>query len=408
MDVLGLRREPERPPPGGIRARVGDAFLRLAVRTTSTHLSRAAPRIVEAWRTELRRRVPRYAGVLSPSDGLPSPTRGDRSSGEDHVAAWGAHGMRALLAVARAWTPDARAVARESVFQAAHAAAGAQLRRGFTLEEILQALALFRLAVLGEIQRMLRRRLWLAFPWDVMHAADRINEAIDLQMLAIGQAYLDEREDVIRRREDDLVATNEQLRTLLQEMHHRIKNNLQTLADLLYLEGLKAGSEEAARSLRDSLARVKSIATVHSLLSLDHIEATDVRVLAEAIAATVCRDLGTPGKRIGVRVEGASVLLPSKQATSLALVLGELLTNAIEHGFPARSDGHVLVALGERGGEVVVTVRDNGVGLPPGLDPQRVDSLGLSIVRTLVSRDLRGSLRMWVDGGTVAEVVFHR
>jgi len=368
---------------------VGDVFFRLAVRTTSAHLSRAAPQIVQTWLGTLLRRVPRYA------------------EGGDLVA-WGEDGLRALLAVARAWTPEERAAARDDVFQAAHAAAGDQLRRGFSLEEILQALALFRLTVLGEIQRMLRRRLWLAFPWDVMHAADRINEAIDLQMLAIGQAYLDEREDVIRRREQDLVSTNEQLRTLLQETHHRIKNNLQTLADLLYLEGLKAGSDETARGLRDSLARVKSIATVHRLLSLEHIEETNVRGLAEAIAATVCRDLGTPGTRIDVRVEGASVLLPSKQATSLALVLGELLTNAIEHAFRDRTEGQVVVALAERGGEVVVTVRDDGVGLPPGLDPQHAESLGLSIVRSLVSRDLRGTLRMWQDGGTVAEVTFRR
>ncbi len=387
---VGTTTPAEAPRQGrGFWQRAGESFFRLAVHTTSAHLVRAAPRIIETWHRELLRRVPRYAQGYQ-------------------VTAWGKHGLRALFNVARAWTPDARAAARDAVFHVAHAAAVDQLRRGFSLEEILQALALFRLAVLGEIQRMLRRRLWLAFPWDVMRAADRINEAIDLQMLAIGQAYLAEREDVIRRREEDLVATNEQLRTLLQEMHHRIKNNLQTLADLLYLEGLNAGSPEATRGLRDSLARVKSIATVHRLLSLDHIEATDIRGLAEAIAATVCRDLGAPGTRIDVRVEGASILLASKQATSLALVLGELLTNAIEHAFPGRTEGQVVVALSERAGEIAVTVRDNGVGLPSGLDPQRADSLGLSIVRTLVSRDLRGRLRMWHDGGTVAEVAFRR
>jgi two-component sensor histidine kinase len=227
-------------------------------------------------------------------------------------------------------------------------------------------------------------------------------------MLAIGQAYLDERAGVIHRREQELVAGNAQLRTLLQEMHHRIKNNLQTLADLLYLEGREAGSPEVASRLRDSLARVKSIATVHRLLSLDHIGEADGRRLAEAIAETVCRDLGTPGTHLDVRVDGPSVLLPSKQATSLALVLGELLTNAIEHAFVGRARGAVLITLHERGGEVTVIVRDDGVGLPPGLDPQRVESLGLSIVRTLVSRDLRGRLRMWVDGGTIAEVAFRR
>ncbi|HLJ62339.1 MAG TPA: sensor histidine kinase [bacterium] len=384
-------------PPAGVRAddaarpwqRLRDVLFRVAVQTTSAHLARARDTIVTAWQASLRRRVPRYHDVVE-------------------TAAWGADGLRVVLEVARAWTAEEKALARDAVFRTARAVAGEQLRRGFSLEEIQQALALFRLAVLAEIQRMLRRRLWLAFPWDVMRVADRINEAIDLEMLAIGQAYLDERAGVIHRREQELVAGNEQLRTLLQEMHHRIKNNLQTLADLLYLEGREAGSPEVASRLRDSLARVKSIATVHRLLSLDHIGEADGRRLAEAIAETVCRDLGAPGTYLDVRVDGPSVLLPSKQATSLALVLGELLTNAIEHAFVGRTRGAVLITLHERGGEVTVVVRDDGVGLPAELDPQQVESLGLSIVRTLVSRDLRGRLRMWVDGGTIAEVAFRR
>jgi two-component sensor histidine kinase len=369
--------------------RLGDALFHLAVRATSAHLSRASSRIVEGWKTGLLRQIPRYSQLSG-------------------LSSWGTQGLDGLLAVARAWTPEERAGARDAVRGAAHAAAAEQLRRGFSLEEILQALALFRLVVLGEIQRMLRRRLWLAFPWDVMRAADRITEAIDLEMLAIGQAYLEEREEVIRRRERELVTSNEQLRTLLREMHHRIKNNLQTLADLLYLEERQTPSPEAARGLRDSLARVKSIATVHRLLSLDHIEEADVRGLTEAIASGVCRDLGRAGTRIDVRVEGPSILLPSKQATSLALVLGELLTNAIEHAFPGRECGRVVVTLAEENGQVMVRVRDDGVGLPPDLDPSRVESLGLSIVRTLVSRDLRGTLAMRAHDGTTAEVWFPR
>lgn len=366
-----------------------EALLRLAVRTTSAHLSGASARIVEQWRTALIAQIPRYREL-------------------DGVSAWGLEGLRGLVAVARAWTPAARAAARDAVMRAAHEVAREQLRQGFSLEDILQALALFRGVVLGEIQRMLRRRLWLAFPWDVMHAADRINEAIDLEMLAIGQAYLEEREDVIRRHERELVASNAQLRTLLQEMHHRIKNNLQTLADLLYLEGQEAGSPEAARSLRDSLARVKSIATVHRLLSLDHIEEAELKGLAESIASLVCRDLGRAGTRIDVQVEGPSVLLASKQATSLALVLGELLTNAIEHAFSGRDRGRVLVTLAERDGQVTVRVQDDGVGLPPDLDPAGVESLGLSIVRALVARDLRGTLATHTGEGTTVEVTFPR
>ncbi|HLN12528.1 MAG TPA: sensor histidine kinase [bacterium] len=387
--VVDGQRAPRPADAPGPWRRLRDGLFRLAVHTTSAHLARHAGAIVARWRASLRDAVPRYRDAAETS-------------------AWGVEELRVLLAVARAWTTEEQAEAREAVFRTARAVASEQLRGEFSLGEIQQALALFRLAVLGEIQRMLRRRLWLAFPWDVMRVADRLNEAIDLELLAIGQAYLDERAEVIREREQELVAGNEQLRTLLQEMHHRIKNNLQTLADLLYLEGHDAGSAEVRDHLRDSLARVKSIATVHRLLSLDHIGEADARRLAEAIAATVCGDLGTPRTQVEVRVDGAPVLLPSKQATSLALVLGELITNAMEHAFAGRPRGAIVVTLDEHDGEVGLVVRDDGVGLPDGLDPQRVDSLGLSIVRTLVSRDLGGRLRMWVDGGTVAEVTFRR
>jgi two-component sensor histidine kinase len=386
---LGAGRPRGRAEGVGLWRRLRDGLFRVAVQTTSAHLARTADGIIARWRASLEAAVPRYRGAAE-------------------TAAWGAEELRVLLRVARAWTPAERADAREAVFRTARAVAGEQLRSGFSLAEIQQALALFRLAVLREIQRMLRLRLWLAFPWDVMRVADRLNEAIDLALLSIGEAYLDERAEVIRRREQELVAGNEQLRTLLQEMHHRIKNNLQTLADLLYLEGQDAEPPEVRARLRDSLARVKSIATVHRLLSLDHIGEADALGLAEAIAATVCRDLATPRTRVEVRVDGVRVLLPSKQATSLALVLGELITNSVEHAFGGRPLGAVAVTIAERAGDVVVVVRDDGMGLPDGLDPQRVDSLGLSIVRTLVSRDLGGRLRMWVDDGTVAEVTFPR
>ncbi len=246
----------------------------------------------------------------------------------------------------------------------------------------------------------------MAFPPDVLFALDRIHQAIDVQMLAIGQAYLEARDRVIRQREQELEQTNRQLRTLLQEMHHRIKNNLQTLADLLYLEALSA-PEEACRSLRHSIGRVKSIAAVHQMLSVEHIEEVDIYHLAERIGETIVQDLSGPGRPVSIRVEGEHLLLPSKQATSLALVLSELVTNAVQHAFDGQG-GHVRIRLGVRGGEVVVSVEDDGQGLPPGFDPERDAHLGLRIVQDLVHRDLRGVFRMESGAGTRVEVRFRR
>ncbi len=198
--------------------------------------------------------------------------------------------------------------------------------------------------------------------------------------------------------------SNEKLRTLLREMHHRIKNNLQTLADLLYLETVDAEGP-ARKSLLDSIARVKSIAAVHQMLSADRIEAVEVRRLAERIGETIGRDLARAGRAVRVEVRGPEVWLPSKHATALALVLSELVHNALEHAFPD-GRGRVTVQLGQQGQEVWVRVRDDGVGLPPGFSVERHGHLGLRIVQDLVGRDLRGSFRLWSEGGTVAEVRF--
>lgn len=367
-------------------SRVREAMVRFAVATTSRHLELHREAVVDRWRSALHRRVARYAqhGELSQR--------------------WGRQTVDLLVRVMRAWEEAEHLEARDRVFEHAHRVAAEQLDLGFRLEEILQALSLLRSSLSSQVQVMLSRRLWVAFPPDVMRATERVHEAIDLQMLAIGQAYLEARDRVIQQKQQDLEESNEKLRTLLREMHHRIKNNLQTLADLLYLETLDAEGP-ARRSLLDSIGRVKSIAAVHQMLSADHIEAVEVRRLAERIGEIMGRDLARGGRAVQVEVAGPELWLPSKQATALALVLSELLHNAVEHAFP-EGRGRVAVALGQEEGEVWVQVRDDGVGLPPGFSVEEHAHLGLRIVRDLVARDLRGTFTLRGDGGTVAEIRF--
>lgn len=369
---------------GLVRAR--EAMAHFAVVTTSRHLERHREAVLARWRSALRRRVTRYAehGEL--------------------CERWGQQTVELLVRVMRASGEPQSLEVRDQVFAHAHRVATEQLELGFRLEEILQALSLLRSSLSTQVQVMLSRRLWVAFPPDVMRATERVHEAIDLQMLAIGQAYLEARDQVIRQNQQDLEESNRKLRILLREMHHRIKNNLQTLADLLYLETLDA--EGAARnSLLDSVSRVKSIAAVHQMLSADRIEAVEVRRLAERIGEIIGRHLVRGGRSVEVAVRGREVWLPSKQATALALVLSELLHNALEHAFPD-GRGRVEVELGQGGSQVWVRVRDDGVGLPPGFSVEQHGHLGLRIVRDLVARDLHGSFGLRSEGGTVAEVRF--
>ena len=197
------------------------------------------------------------------------------------------------------------------------------------------------------------------------------------------------------------------LRTrMMLEMHHRIKNNLQTIADLLSLEMARTNGRSSAESLRDSVSRIKSIAAVHELLSPDQISSADITALAERVADSAQTSQVRPDQMIRLQVEGPSIFLPSEAATAFALVINELVSNSLEHGLEKREAGQVNITLDQTGDEVSVQVKDDGSGLVPGFDLERNSGLGLRIVRTLVEKDLHGSIKLLSDGGTCAEIVF--
>jgi len=199
------------------------------------------------------------------------------------------------------------------------------------------------------------------------------------------------------------------LSTLIQEMHHRIKNNLQTVADLLSLEMSQSPSPDARASLRDSITRIKSIAVVHQLLSLEQLRLTDISALARQVCDISIHYLVHPGQHITAEVRGPSIYLPSKQATALALVMNELISNALQHAFVGLERGTLTVELESDGNEVRVTIRDDGHGLASNLDVRRSRGLGLQIAHTLVEKDLDGTLSFKSnEHGTEARLVFYK
>jgi two-component sensor histidine kinase len=197
------------------------------------------------------------------------------------------------------------------------------------------------------------------------------------------------------------------LRTrMMLEMHHRIKNNLQTVADLLSLEMARGDGRSPSESLRDSVSRIKSIAAAHDLLSLDQISSADITALAQRVAESAQAAQAQADQSIRVKVEGPSIFLPSKSATAFALVVNELVSNALEHGLGPNGAGQIEITLDQSEDEVSVQVKDNGVGLAPGFNLVENAGLGLRIVTTLVEKDLHGSIRLLNDAGTCAEIHF--
>jgi len=179
---------------------------------------------------------------------------------------------------------------------------------------------------------------------------------------------------------------------LAQEIHHRVKNNLQTVASLLRLQARSAAADPR-KALEDSVNRILAIAAVHEVLTEQREEEVELRELLERLRAMLVQGLGA-GK--DVRAELEAVSLAGQRATALALVFSELFQNALEHGGDA-----VRIALQRRDGEVVLTIADDGRGIDGA-----ASGTGLSIVQALVRDELQGRLELTGDRGTRAEVVF--
>ena len=194
--------------------------------------------------------------------------------------------------------------------------------------------------------------------------------------------------------------------TLMQEMHHRVKNNLQQVASLLRLQMRHSNYKSLEEALNDCLGRILAIASVHDLLSREDLDHVGIRSIAETLVHHQKSSLMLPDRQIQFQVRGSDVTLNMSQATQLALVLNELIQNAMEHGFKQTQSGEIHINVEDKEEEVSIWVSNSGDSLPEGFDPAQVSNLGLKIVDNL-ARALGGKFKMSnVLGWTVSEVKF--
>jgi len=192
---------------------------------------------------------------------------------------------------------------------------------------------------------------------------------------------------------------------MIQEIHHRVKNNLQTIAALLRLQARRTGNPEVAEQLRETIGRIISIAVVHEFLSHEETSAINIHEVSNRILAEVRNGVLDHHRPIALSLEGMrSFTLPAQQATSCALIINELVQNAVEHAFATRSGGTIVVRLAEQGDSLYIEIQDDGQGLPHDFDLGRQGGLGLQIVRSLVREDLKGEFEL-VNGAGVRAVV---
>jgi len=204
----------------------------------------------------------------------------------------------------------------------------------------------------------------------------------------------------LRRRDRQIMSKDATIR----EIHHRVKNNLQTVAALLRLQARRVALPEARAALEESMSRVQSIALVHETLSVSIDESVDFDEIVDRLLVMLSDVMGS-ADRVRATRSGSFGEIPGEIATALVLVLTELVQNAIEHAFPTEQTGSVQVVAQRSRGELVVRINDDGIGLPPEFSADRSDRLGMQIVRTLVSAELDGTVefsRQREGSGTAA------
>src|SRR4051794_34917925 len=184
----------------------------------------------------------------------------------------------------------------------------------------------------------------------------------------------------------------------IREIHHRVKNNLQTVAALLWLQARRMTEPAARAALEESVRRVTSIAVVHDTLAGSREDVVAVDDVLDQVLPML-GDVTSVGPAARITREGKFGELPAAAATPLVLAVTELLHNAAEHGFPDGEPGSIELLAERTGDDLLVRVRDNGKGLPDGFDPAGSEGLGLQIVRTLVASELGGTLGMGTPEG---------
>jgi PAS domain S-box-containing protein len=203
-----------------------------------------------------------------------------------------------------------------------------------------------------------------------------------------------------------LHASLQEKEMLLREVHHRVKNTLQIVSSLLYLQSEKAGEGSARDVLQNSRNQVRSMALVHEkLYRSEDLARVDFGEYVGSLRTSLLQTYGTASRGIEVKVDVDAVLLDVDLATPCGLIINELVSNALKHAFTGREEGEVGIGFYADGDQYVLTVRDDGIGLSEGVDLQEAQSLGLQVVGSLVEQ-LKGTVQVDRHAGSRFTITF--
>jgi PAS domain S-box-containing protein len=225
------------------------------------------------------------------------------------------------------------------------------------------------------------------------------------------RAYLIAIHDITERKryEEKLQASLREKETLMREIHHRVKNNLQIISSLLNMQAMKATDEEVIESLLDSRGRIQTMSLIHTLLyQSENLEQVDMGVTLRKLVNFQLELYGKEAKEIASIVSAQGIILPISQAIPCGLIINELVSNALKHAFKGMGSGRIDVSMRADEDMITLSVKDNGVGIPEDVDIYAIGSLGLPLVRSLAEEQLHGKVKLNQEGGTEICIEFNK
>lgn len=228
-----------------------------------------------------------------------------------------------------------------------------------------------------------------------------------VRLLAQLQSLNSELENRVQARTRELSSALKERSVLLQEIHHRVKNNLQVISSLINLQARQLSDDAGRRALEECQQRVQAIALIHQKLY----QSKDCAEIAfsdytKSLAKNIFHAAGVPPQAIRLALDVEDLTLSLDKAIPCGLILNELISNALKHAFPQGRHGSVSVGLRRSGAQqLLLAVADDGIGMPAGLDPQKTESLGLQLVSTLAEQ-LGGHLDVQRQNGTLCSILF--
>jgi len=208
--------------------------------------------------------------------------------------------------------------------------------------------------------------------------------------------------DITQRRQMEEALRNSlrEKESLIREIHHRVKNNMQIISSLLQLQANQVGDDVVRLLFTEAKDRIRSMSLVHEkLYKTGQVETIDLGAYANDLVINLFRSHGISHNRVRFRLEGDSVKVAMDNAIPLALILNELISNSLKYAFPGNRKGEIYLQVAEKEGIVTLGLADDGVGIPANVDIAKAGTLGLTLVRALTEQ-LRGSIELRRDGGT--------